>query len=327
MESIGTPILWVGFTVFVLGMLALDLGVFHRDAHQLRVREALGWTAVWISLALLFNLGVYFWFGSERALEFLTGYVIEKALSVDNIFVFLVIFSAFSVPPKFQHRALFWGVLGALITRAIFIVLGAALLHRFHWVAYLFGAFLVFTGVKLLMQRDSEADPRRNPVYRLFRRLIPSTDDYGVGGFTVVDAGRPYATPLLTVIVAIEATDIVFAVDSIPAIFAVTKDPFIVYTSNNFAMLGLRALYFALAGMMEKFHNLKVGLSLVLVCVGAKMLLAGVYKVPILLSLAVIATLLASSVAASLLWPLKMPELPIQHAHPRSPDHAAEARK
>jgi tellurite resistance protein TerC len=325
MESVGTPILWVGFTVFVLGMLALDLGVFHRDAHQLSVREALGWTAVWISLALLFNLGVYFWFGSQRALEFLTGYVIEKALSVDNIFVFLVIFSAFSVPPKFQHLALFWGVLGALIMRAIFIVLGAALLQRFHWVAYLFGAFLVFTGVKLLMQRGGEADPERNPIYRLFRSLIPSMDDSGAGRFT--DAGRRYATPLLPVILAIEATDIVFAVDSIPAIFAVTTDPFIVYTSNIFAMLGLRALYFALAGMMEKFHYLKVGLSLVLAAVGAKMLLAGVYKVPIPLSLAVIGTLLAGSVVASLLWPLEKPDLPTQHGRPGSSDRAAEARR
>ena len=326
MESVGTPVLWVGFTVFVLGMLALDLGVFHRDAHELRVREALGWTAVWISLALLFNLGVYFWFGSERALEFLTGYVIEKALSVDNIFVFLVIFSAFSVPPKFQHLALFWGVLGALVMRAIFIVLGAALLHRFHWVAYLFGAFLVFTGVKLLMQRGGEADPQSNPIYRLFRRLIPSMDDHGADRTTVVDAGRRYATPLLPVIVAIEATDILFAVDSIPAIFAVTTDPFIVYTSNIFAMLGLRALYFALAGMMEKFHYLKVGLSLVLAGVGAKMLLAGVYKVPISLSLAVIGTLLGGSVVASLLWPLKKPGLAVQPVHRGTPDRAAEVR-
>jgi len=326
MESVGTPVLWVGFTVFVLGMLALDLGVFHRDAHELRVREALGWTAVWISLALLFNLGVYFWFGSQRALEFLTGYVIEKALSVDNIFVFLVIFSAFSVPLKFQHLALFWGVLGALVTRAIFIVLGAALLQHFHWVAYLFGAFLVFTGVKLLRQEGGEAEPERNLIYRLFRRLIPSMDDYRADSFTVVEAGRRYATPLLPVIVAIEATDIVFAVDSIPAIFAVTTDPFIVYTSNIFAMLGLRALYFAVAGMMEKFHYLKVGLSLVLAGVGAKMLLAGVYKVPILLSLAVIGTLLAGSVVASLLWPTKKRELPAEAAHPRPPDTAAEAR-
>jgi tellurite resistance protein TerC len=326
MESVGTPILWVGFTVFVLGMLAVDLGVFHRDAHQLRVREALAWTAVWISLALLFNLGVYFWFGSQRALEFLTGHVIEKALSVDNIFVFLVIFSAFSVPPKLQHRALFWGVLGALLTRAIFIVLGAALLQQFHWVAYVFGAFLVFTGIKLLMQGGGEADPGKHLIYRLFRRLIPSMDDNGADCFTVVNAGRRYATPLLPVIVAIEATDIVFAVDSIPAIFAVTTDPFIVYTSNIFAMLGLRALYFAVAGMMEKFHYLKVGLSLVLAGVGAKMLLAGVYQVPIVVSLAVIGTLLAGSVVASLLWPIKKSALLTEPPHPGSADRGAELR-
>jgi TerC family integral membrane protein len=322
MESVGSPVLWIGFTVFVLGMLAVDLGVFHRDAHQLRVREALAWTAVWISLAMLFNLGVYFWFGSQRALEFLTGYVIEKALSVDNIFVFLVVFSAFSVLPKFQHLALFWGVLGALLTRAIFIVLGAALLQQFHWVAYVFGAFLVLTGIKLLVQGGGEAETGKHLIYRLFRRLIPSMDDYGADWFTVVNAGTRYATPLLPVIVAIEATDIVFAVDSIPAIFAVTKDPFIVYTSNVFAMLGLRALYFAVAGMMEKFHYLKIGLSPVLAGVGAKMLLAGVYKVPIVVSLSVIGTLLAGSVVASMLWPIKKLEVP---AHPRSPDQAPEA--
>jgi TerC family integral membrane protein len=325
MESVGTPLLWVGFTVFVLGMLALDLGVFHRDAHELRVREALGWTAVWISLALLFNLGVYFWFGSQRALEFLTGYVIEKALSVDNIFVFVIIFSAFSVPPKFQHLALFWGVLGALVTRAIFIVLGAALLQQFHWVAYLFGAFLVFTGIKLLMQGGGEADPERNLIYRLFQRLVPSMEDYGAARFTVVEAGTRYATPLLPVIVAIEATDIVFAVDSIPAIFAVTTDPFIVYTSNIFAMLGLRALYFAVAGMTERFHYLKVALSLVLAGVGAKMLVAGVYKVPIMVSLAVIGTLLTGGVVASVLWPPKKSAL-LTSSHPGSAERAAELR-
>ena len=327
MESVGTPVLWIGFTIFVLGMLALDLGVFHREAHELRVREALGWTTVWISLALLFNLGVYFWFGSELALEFLTGYVIEKALSVDNIFVFLVIFSAFSVPAKLQHRALFWGVLGALITRAIFIVLGAALLHRFHWVAYLFGAFLIFTGIKLLVNRGGEVQPEKNPVVRLFRRLVPSVDDYSDGHFTVVNAGKRYATPLLLVIVVIEVTDIVFAVDSIPAIFAVTTDPFIVYTSNIFAMLGLRALYFALAGMIGKFHHLKEGLSLVLVFVGAKMLVAGVYKVPILMSLAVIAMLLAGAVVTSLLWPTKKPELPALPSRRASREQTAMARR
>jgi tellurite resistance protein TerC len=327
MESVGTPVLWIGFTIFVLGMLALDLGVFHRDAHELRVREALGWTGVWISLALLFNLGVYLWFGSELALEFLTGYVIEKALSVDNIFIFLVIFSAFSVPTKLQHRALFWGVLGALVTRAIFIVLGAALLHRFHWVAYFFGAFLVFTGIKLLVQRSGEVHPERNPVVRLFRRLVPAVDDYRDGHFTVVEAGKRYATPLLLVLVAIEMTDIVFAVDSIPAIFAVTMDPFIVYTSNIFAMLGLRALYFALAGMIGKFHYLKESLSLVLVFVGAKMLLAGIYQVPILMSLAVIATLLAGAVVASLLWPTKTRELSTQPSRSASPDRTAAVRR
>ncbi len=301
LESIGTPGLWIGFTAFVLVMLALDLGVFHRKAHEVRVREALIWTAVWISLSLVFNVGVYLWFGSERALEFLTGYVIEKALSVDNIFVFIVVFSAFAVPAKLQHRVLFWGILGALIMRAIFIVLGAALLAKFHWVAYLFGAFLVFTGIKLLVQRDGEVHPERNPIFRLFKRFVPSVADYRGNGFTVVEGGKRYATPLLLVLVAIEATDLVFAVDSIPAIFAVTTDPFIVYTSNIFAILGLRALYFALAGIMGKFHYLKAGLSLVLMFVGAKMLLAGIYKIPILAALGIIVVLLGGSIVASLL--------------------------
>ena len=285
-NSIGTPTLWLGFTLFVLVMLALDLGVFHKKAHEVSVREALIWTGVWVSLALVFNLGVYAWFGSQRALEFLTGYVIEKALSVDNIFVFIVVFAVFAVPANLQHRVLFWGILGALVMRAIFIVLGAALLQEFHWVIYLFGGFLVFTGAKLLLQRDDEVRP---------------VSDYRGGKFTVVEKGKRYATPLLLVLVAIEATDIVFAVDSIPAIFAVTTDPFIVYTSNIFAILGLRALYFALAGMMGKFHYLKIGLSLVLVFVGVKMLVAGVYKIPILASLLAIVALLGGSILASML--------------------------
>lgn len=307
LETVGTPSLWIGFTVFVLLMLALDLGVFHRKAHEVRVREALIWTGVWISLALVFNAGVYFWFGPERALEFLAGYLIEKALSVDNIFVFIIVFSVFAVPAKLQHRVLFWGILGALVMRAFFIVVGAALLHRFHWVSYLFGGFLVFTGVKLLVQRAGELHPERNPVFRLFRRFIPSVDHYRGGRFTVVEAGKRYATPLLLVLLLIEATDLVFAVDSIPAIFAITTDPFIVFTSNIFAILGLRALYFALAGMMGKFHYLKVGLSLVLVFVGAKMLLAGVYKIPIWGSLAVIVVVLGGAVGASLLRPAPRP--------------------
>jgi len=300
-ESIGTPWLWFGFIAFVLAMLALDLGVFHKKDHEISVKEALTWTCVWISLAMLFNVGIYYWFGSERALEFLSGYVIEKALSVDNIFVFIVVFSVFAVPAKLQHRVLLWGILSALVLRAVFVVLGAALLSRFHWLGYVFGAFLVFTGVKLLVQRDGEVDPRQNPLFKLFRRVMPSVDEFHEGRFTIVQAGKRYATPLLLVLIAIETTDIVFAMDSIPAIFAVTRDPFIVFTSNIFAILGLRALYFALAGMMDKFHYLKIGLSLVLMFVGAKMLLAGVFKIPIWASLAIIAALLAGSVIASLL--------------------------
>lgn len=301
LESVGTPTLWLGFTLFVLAMLAVDLGVFHRQAHTVSVREALVMTCVWIGLALAFNVGVYFLFGTERALEFLAGYVLEKALSVDNLFVFIVVFSVFAVPPALQHRVLFWGILGALILRAIFIVLGAALLQQFHWLLYVFGAFLVYTGIKLLVQQDEEVEPERNPIFRLFRRFIPSVSDYRGARFTVVEGGRRFATPLLLVLVAIEATDVLFAVDSIPAIFAVTTDPFIVYTSNIFAILGLRALYFALAGMMGQFHYLKVGLSFVLVFVGAKMLIAWIYKIPILISLIVIVTLLGGSVVASLL--------------------------
>jgi tellurite resistance protein TerC len=303
LETIGTPVLWIGFTLLVLAMLALDLGVFHRRAHELRVREALLWTVAWISLALLFNVGVYFWFGSERALEFLTGYLIEKALSVDNIFVFLVLFSYFAVPPALQHRVLFWGIVGALIMRAAFILLGAALLQSFHWVIYVFGGFLVFTGVKLLLQRGGGVHPERNPLLRQFKRLIPAVGDYRGPRFTVVENGKRYATPLLLVLVAIEAIDIVFAVDSIPAVFAVTRDPFIVYTSNIFAILGLRALYFVLAGVMGRFHYLKVGLALVLVFVGVKMMVTDIYRVPVVFSLAVVIVLLAGSVALSLLRP------------------------
>ncbi|MEK7408043.1 MAG: TerC family protein [Acidobacteriota bacterium] len=310
-ESVGTPLLWIGFTLFVLAMLGIDLGVFHRRAHEVHLREALLWTVVWIALALLFNVGVYFWFGPERALEFLTGYLIEKALSVDNVFVFLVIFSYFAVPAALQHRVLFWGILGALIMRAIFIVLGAALLEKFHWLIYIFGAFLIVTGVKLLLQRGSEVHPERNPLFRLFQRLVPSVADYRGSQFTVVENGKRYATPLLLVLVAVEATDLVFAVDSIPAIFAITRDPFIVYTSNIFAILGLRALFFVLAGVMGKFHYLSVGLALVLAFVGAKMMLTDLYKIPIVASLAVVAVLLTGSIVASLIRPPTEPPLPV----------------
>jgi len=283
-------------------MLALDLGVFHRKAHVVHVREALIWTSVWVTLALIFNVGVYFWFGSERALEFLTGYLIEKALSIDNVFVFIVVFSAFAVPAQYQHRVLFWGILGALVMRALFIVLGAALLQRFHWVIYVFGGFLVFTGVKLFVQRGDEVHPERNPLFRLFRRFVRSVGEYRGQHFTVKEGGRRYATPLLLVLVAIEATDIVFAVDSIPAIFAVTDDPFLVYTSNIFAILGLRSLYFALAALIHRFVYLKYALALVLIFIGGKIFLHGlVGKIHPLISLSVTLGLLAGGVILSLI--------------------------
>ncbi len=303
MQSIGSPLLWGGFLAFVLGMLALDLGVFNRRAHAVGQREAILWTVVWVALALTFNAGVYLWFGPRHGLEFLTGYLIEKALSVDNLFVFLVLFSFFAVPAALQHRVLFWGILGALIMRGAFIFAGTALIRSFHWVIYLFGAFLVVTGVRLLVQREQEQHPEQNPVLRVFRRVVPSVPDYRGARFWVREGNRLLATPLLMVIVVIEATDIVFAVDSIPAVFAITTDPFIVFTSNIFAILGLRALYFLLAGMLGRFRFLKIGLGLVLAFVGAKMLLSGWREIPILVSLGVITGLLALSVLASVLFP------------------------
>jgi tellurite resistance protein TerC len=308
--GIGTPELWVGFIVFILAMLALDLGVFHRRAHEVSVREALAWSVVWITLALVFNAGIYHWFGRERALEFFTGYLIEKALSVDNLFVFLVLFTYFAVPGALRHRVLYWGILGALVMRAVFIVAGTALIAAFHWILYLFGAFLVFTGLKLLAARDEGIEPERNPVLRLIRRVLPSVPEYHGARFVVRRAGRWYATPLLAVLVMIEATDIVFALDSIPAVFAITRDPFIVFTSNIFAVLGLRALFFLLAGMLGRFRYLKVGLGLVLAFVGAKMLLIDLVRVPIALSLVVIALLLGLSVACSMLRPGPAPGAP-----------------
>ncbi len=303
MESIGSPWMWIGFIAFVLAMLALDLGVFHRQAHKVGVKEAGLWSLIWVSLALAFNALIWTSFGSLRGMEFLTGYLIEKALSVDNIFVFVLIFGAFSVPEAYQHRVLFWGILGALVMRGIFVVLGAALIASFHWVLYLFGAFLIITGIKMLVLRGEGFDPRSNPVFRLFQKVVPAVEEYHGPAFTVVKQGRRYATPLLLVLVAVELTDLVFAVDSVPAIFAITKDPFIVFTSNIFAMLGLRSLYFLLAGVVGRFHLLKVGLSLVLVFVGLKMLLADVYKIPVVSSLLMIALLVGGSMVASLLLP------------------------
>lgn len=305
--SIGSPVLWLGFVVFVLLMLALDLGVFHRQAHEVSLKEALGWSLSWIALALCFNVGVWFWFGSERALEFTAGYLLEKALSVDNIFVFVVIFGAFGIPRIHQHRVLFWGVLGALVLRAIFIFAGTALISRFHWVIYVFGAVLVITGLKLLFQRDEDVHPESNPLVRWFERLLPVTKDLRGEHFTVIESGKRHATPLLLALVAVEVTDVIFAVDSIPAVFAITQDPFIVFTSNIFAILGLRSLYFLLAGIVHKFRYLKVGLSVVLVFVGLKMLIADTYKLPIVVSLGVIAGVLTLSILVSVVKPPPQP--------------------
>lgn len=297
---------WVIFNIFVLAMLALDLGVFHRKAHVIKIKEALVWSAVWIALALIFNVGVYFWRGPETALEFLTSYLIEKSLSVDNIFVFLLIFSYLSIPPLYQHKVLFWGILGALIMRAIFIATGVTLIQEFHWVIYILGAFLILTGIKIALQKDKEVHPERNPVLKLFRRFMPVTERYEDGRFLVRREGRYLATPLFIVLLVVETTDIIFAMDSIPAILAITLDPFIVYTSNVFAILGLRALYFALAGIMQLFQHLHYGLAVILVFVGVKMLLVDIYKIPVGIALGVVASILLISVIASIVRPRKI---------------------
>ncbi len=300
--------LWIAFNAFVLAMLAADLFVFHRQAHEVRAREAAAWSAVWVALALLFGGGVYVFMGRDAGLEYFAGYVIEKALSVDNIFVFILIFGVFRVPAQYQHRVLFWGILGALVMRGALIAAGAYLIEQFHWVMYVFGAFLVFTGIRMATHGEQDIDPAANPVIRLVRRLVPVTPAYhGQKFFVRLDgdsAHRLFATPLFVVLVLVETTDLIFAVDSIPAIFAVTEKPFIVYSSNVFAILGLRALYFLLADVIHRFRYLKVGVSAVLVFVGAKMLIADVYHVPIGVSLAVILAVLASATGASLLWPI-----------------------
>jgi tellurite resistance protein TerC len=304
-HSVGTPLLWIGFTLFVLVALALDLGLFHRHAHKVSMKEAMGWSVAWIGLALLFNLGVTRWFGPQSGLEFFTGYLIELALSVDNLFVFLVIFSYFAVPPHLRHRVLFWGILGAMIMRIAFILAGAALLAAFHWIEYVFGVFLIYTGVKILFQKETEVHPDRNFVLKLVRRFVPVSREYHGAHFFIRQAGRLFATPLLLVLLVLETTDVVFAVDSIPAIFGITRDPFIVFTSNVFAILGLRSLFFLLAGMMDRFHYLPVGLGLVLAFVGVKMVIGKHYPIPIDWSLGVVAILLAGSVLGSLIFPAK----------------------
>jgi tellurite resistance protein TerC len=291
-------------------MLVLDLGVFHRRAHTVKFREALVWSMVWIVLAAIFAVVIYFWHGRTPSLEFVTGYVIELSLSVDNLFVFLLIFRYFKVSPAHQHKVLFWGILGALIMRAVFIVTGVGLIQKFHWIIYIFGAFLVYSGIKLFRQGEAEIHPEKNPILRLFRRWVPVTNDYEGNKFFVRRPGL-YATPLFIVLLVVETTDVLFAVDSIPAILAITLDAFIVYTSNVFAILGLRSMYFALAGLMEMFRYLHYGLSIVLMLVGAKMLVSHYYEIPTELALGGVGGILLLSVAASL-W------------KPRRPNHAGQ---
>lgn len=298
-------VLWAGFNLFVLAMLALDLGVFHRKSHTVTVKEALIWTGVWITLAMIFNLFIYSYFGKEKAVEFFTGYLIEKSLSVDNIFVIILIFSYFQVPQEYQHKVLFWGILGALVMRIIFILSGIELIHRFHWLVYIFGGFLIFTGIRMLTSDDSKIEPEKNPLIKLARRMFSVTHEFVGDNFFVKRDAKTWATPLFLVVILIEATDLIFAVDSIPAILAISDDPFIVYTSNVFAILGLRSLYFALSGIEKYFHYLKFGLSAILVFVGVKMCIVDFFKIPVEISLIVIVFILAISMISSVLFPKK----------------------
>ncbi|MBC8085793.1 MAG: TerC family protein [Phycisphaerae bacterium] len=308
---------WVAFNALVLGLLALDLGVFHRESKAVTVKEALAWSAVWITLAIAFGIGIGFTMGRQSALEFFAGYLVEEALSVDNLFVFIMIFGFFRIPPALQHRVLFWGILGALLMRGFMIGAGAILIARFHAIIFVFGAFLVYTGIKMAFQQETHIEPESNPIIRIVRRFFPVTTKFHGDRFFVreaIVAGGPIrlvATPLFVVLVLVETTDVMFALDSIPAIFGVTKDPFLVYTSNVFAILGLRSLYFVLAGVIGKFHLLKYGLSVVLVFVGVKMLLSEIYHIPIGWSLGVVAGVLVSSVLLSLvIKPKSVPVVP-----------------
>ncbi len=294
---------WALFILFIAVMLAIDLGIFNRKDHEVKVKEALVWSGVWVALALSFNAVVYFWRGPEVAVQFFTGYVIEKSLSIDNIFVFLQVFAYFSVPAIYQHKILFWGVLGAIVMRAIFILAGVALIAKFHWVIYVFGVFLVFTGIKMVLAKNKEMHPEKNPLIRLLRRFMPISDDYEGGKFLIRKSGIIMATPLMVVLLVIETTDVIFAVDSIPAILAITTDPFIVFSSNLFAIMGLRSLFFALAGVVKKFYYIHYGLAAILVLVGVKMIVSDFYKLPSAAALAAVAAILSFSMAASVLWP------------------------
>ncbi|HEX8327843.1 MAG TPA: TerC family protein [Hymenobacter sp.] len=304
-----TPLFWLGFNAFVIGLLLVDLLVFNRKAHEIKLREALGWSVFWVALSLCFNFLVYRTMGREAGLQWLTGYLVEKALSVDNLFVFLLIFNYFKVPSQYQHRILFWGVLGALILRAVFILVGGVLLAKFHFLIYLLGAFLVYTGIRMgLSVGEPEIDPENNPVVRFLSRHLPITRQMEGGKFFIKKDGLRFGTPLFVVLVMVETTDVVFAADSIPAILAITRDTFIVFTSNVFALLGLRAMYFALASMMRLFHYLHYGLSLILVFIGTKILFESIYPIPMPVALGVVGGLLVLSVAASVIWPKKEAE-------------------
>ena len=299
---------WLGFNLFVLLMLVLDLGVFHRKSHQIKFKEALGWSAFWIALAFAFAALVAFWQGRQAALEFVTGYVVEESLSVDNLFVFLVLFRYFKVDPEYQHKVLFWGIVGALISRGTFILVGVQAIQRWHWIIYVFGAFLIFKGITMLRSEGSDIEPEKNFILRFLRKFIPVTDSYESGKFFVRRDAKSYATPLFIVLLVVELTDVAFATDSIPAILAITKNAFIVYTSNVFAIMGLRSLFFALAGLMDVFHHLHYGLSALLVFIGMKMLLSEHYPIPIHIALGVVAGILIASIVASLIFPKQKAE-------------------
>ncbi|HPK23339.1 MAG TPA: TerC family protein [Smithella sp.] len=294
---------WTIFGVFILAMLALDLGVFNRKAHVIKMKEALLWVSFWVSLAVAFGVGVYYFYGHSKALEFFTAYIIEYSLSIDNLFVFLLIFRFFNVPQAYEHKALFWGILLALITRAAFIFAGVVLINKFHWIMYLFGAFLIYTGIKLAMNKQTEVHPDKNIAIKMLRYVVPVTKEFHEARFFIIKNGKRFATPMLAVLLALETTDILFAVDSIPAVLAISRDPFIVYTSNVFAILGLRSLFFAISGLMKLFHLLHYGLSAILSFVGVKMLIADFYHIPVGISLTVISSLLVISIVASIIWP------------------------
>jgi tellurite resistance protein TerC len=319
---------WAIFNAVVLALLLLDLGVLRRRSHDVKLKEALCWSAFWILLAMAFCGGI--WYFNDRvndthlALEFLTGYLTEYALSVDNIFVFILIFTYFRVAPEHRHKVLFWGIMGALVMRAAMIYAGVALIHRFEWIIYIFGAFLLFTGIKMAFHDDDDIDPGENPIVKHFKKFMPVTPDYRGNAFFVVENGKRYATPLFIVLLVIESSDLIFAVDSIPAILGISKDPFVVYTSNVFAILGLRSLYFALAGIMDLFHYLKYALSFILSFVGVKMLIEHWYQIPVPVSLGVIVCALLSSIVASLLWPLPPEETLIDEAEAMMDDTVQE---